>query len=243
MLARKRNFGILMILVFLIGIFVMSAARDADAAFKLRLTQGATVIEITDDETDGGADDDASSISGHIFWSGQVGVFTLAIETGTSKDHTGSAIWPNMTAVSQNITASSAGTLTIELTDTDFGPPPLSPLPFEAAMNSSHVNSQSVTYNSYYDNANAEYGQAGSIVTLGPSSGIFNEIGTSTEAVANSYSLTMELVVASGAATTTNFDASLRAIPEPGTLFLLGTGLMGLVGYANLRLRRRKKNI
>jgi len=30
-------------------------------------------------------------------------------------------------------------------------------------------------------------------------------------------------------------------VPEPGTLLLLGSGLVGIAGYGKLRFRRRKK--
>ena len=36
-------------------------------------------------------------------------------------------------------------------------------------------------------------------------------------------------------------DSTGGVIPEPGTLLLLGAGLVGLVGYGKLRLQRRKK--
>ena len=37
------------------------------------------------------------------------------------------------------------------------------------------------------------------------------------------------------------FRVTMHPVPEPGTLFLLGTGLIGIAGYSGLRSRRRKK--
>jgi hypothetical protein len=40
---------------------------------------------------------------------------------------------------------------------------------------------------------------------------------------------------------TDNFHTSAEPIPEPGTLLLLGSGLIGIAGYGKLRLGRKKK--
>jgi hypothetical protein len=39
-----------------------------------------------------------------------------------------------------------------------------------------------------------------------------------------------------------NLRVEADPVPEPGTLILLGTGLVGLVGYGKLRLKSRKRS-
>ena len=40
----------------------------------------------------------------------------------------------------------------------------------------------------------------------------------------------------------TSFDAENSAsVPEPGTLMLLGSGLLGIAGYSRVRFGRKKK--
>ena len=75
--------------------------------------------------------------------------------------------------------------------------------------------------------------------TLGPftpgASKAFSDITSGLHAFTGSYSLAIVADIFHPAPGTTSFDASLSPTPLPGTLLLLGTGLVGLAGYARRR--------
>jgi len=92
----------------------------------------------------------------------------------------------------------------------------------------------------YYSTTNsifAETTQIGS--TLGPYSSGFNATTTGT-ITSSSYSLTEDLLLtatSSGANVTASLDSGLTVTPEPGTLLLVGAGMVGLTVFRG----RRKK--
>jgi hypothetical protein len=233
----KYYFRILMIMFLAIGICFLGMTRDADAAFKLRMTEGVNVVTVTDNGVG-----DLNPIAGSIGFAGAVGNFTFNIIAGKAKPAIGSAEVPELSLISSNSSASLPGTLFIELTDTGYGPSQ-SPLVFANAINGALATTGVVNYSSYIDNSNAEFGHGTLVKQLGPGSGNFDLEGNGSVATSNPYSVTMEMSLVHTGQQESQFDASMTAqpIPEPSTLLLLGSGLLGVIGYTKFRLSGRKK--
>ena len=126
--------------------------------------------------TDGGAGD-LSLLPGQIVFGGTVGTFDVVVEIGVSKPILGSAAFPVMTLASSVTTTpflhTALSTLTIKLTDTDFGPS-ASPLGFVSIFNSASPATQSSDLDTYIDLGNAAFGTTTPLSSLGPASGDFD---------------------------------------------------------------------
>lgn len=95
-------------------------ATDAGAVGTIRLThvESGTSVTVTD-----GDPNDVAPQTGLIQFNGAVGIFSINTTAGTTKPLLGSETTPGLALSSFNVSGG-AGTIKLELSDTDFSPPP-----------------------------------------------------------------------------------------------------------------------
>jgi len=211
------------VLIFTIG--------TAKALFQLRVTaSGGGSVLVTDNGVG-----DLNPLPGVIAFSGAVGDFTVNTITGLSKPILGSPNTPHTDLNSVNVTATSGGTILIELTDTGFtdGGPVLA----------SHVGGTiingTVSFDAWAGGSNVEFAHAGAHTHMGP----FGPISFSGDASAlgvtgNPFAMTAQASATFGTnGGTMSWDFDNQVIPEGSSLAMLLPGLAPL----GLILRRRMK--
>lgn len=231
----KSIISVLALMILTLGIQTPSYAT----AF-LRLDNGTSSVTIEDNLAG-----DLNPSLGVINFSGALGGWTLNVTTGETKPVSGNAVAPYMYLNSINFTLPSGlpggGVMTISFTDQGFGPLP-DGLYFRGSY--SGTTTGSVIYKAYLDLSNTLFGDDISLFstsTQGP--GPFS--GTIASASLNDaefpYSLTQELIInhGSGPNQSTSGDFAIGEIPEPSTLLLIGSGLLGLAGYGGKKFFKK----
>ncbi|MEW5803168.1 MAG: PEP-CTERM sorting domain-containing protein [bacterium] len=202
-------------------IFAFSSSANA---LEITLTDGTNNVIVVDN----GAGDLDSTV-GLVVWSGPIGNFISTVTTGTSKPVVGSAAEPNLDLLSVEVSGTKSGTLHVMVTDTGFGPLAAGLTGFSSQIGG--TTDGSVTFDTYYDTTNVNYGTGthiASAVGLGPGSFNFTQNYNGIPG-ANPFSLTIDVGIAHNApGQMTSFNAEIEPIPEPGTIMLLGLGLLGL---------------
>ncbi|GMR05241.1 MAG: hypothetical protein BMS9Abin24_035 [Thermodesulfobacteriota bacterium] len=239
----KKLAKILALVVFMS--LTTAGARQAHAVImttaQLSIDDGTTFVTIFDN---GAGDSD--SLVGFINYSAPSGTFAnfvAAVSLGTTKPLIGSGDKPYLDLASVNVTSfgASADVLTIKFTDTDFTD--LAPVVTGFKSEIGGVTDGTVTYATYFDNGNTAFGQATSLSDLGSFSGsafsgsAYASLASLSPTPAGPYSLTLVTTVSNnaGMGKITSYNASV-SVPEPSTLLLLGSGMLGFAF-----LRRRKK--
>lgn len=223
-----KHYKMLLLVAAIITVLGMTQSAYA-GVFTLTLTQGASTVTVTDTDLDG-----------VITFSGVVGVFAVNVTTGLSKPFEPSG--PGFGYMDLNsVNASTAsGTLVIKLSDTDFpGGGPGGTLLGEVGG----TTQGSAEFWGYKDPSNTLFGTSGALsVHMGPfTGGAFSGTDTFAHApLAEPYSMTLVAEITHGTGTkNTSFDFSLQnnVIPEPSSLLLIGTGLLGLGIVARRKFR------
>jgi hypothetical protein len=199
---------------------------------QMQITDGTNTINITDNGVS-----DGSPYAGILTYTGQIGVFDITTDSGTTKPHDGSAAVPTM-HLGVYGSASGTGTLTVKFTETDFGPMANSLTGFVSHLGGYNAGpNQSLAV--YYDTANTAFGTTGStavkiadLTTIGTKA-FFAGIPANSP-----FSLTMVSTMSLNDSQTGSLDMAVAPVPEPATMLLLGTGLAGIAG---LRRRKNKK--
>jgi len=216
-------------------LFVALMLTFATTADALQLT-----IDVIDSSThskviaDGDANDSnplAGVISYYSAISGNIGIFNVELTIGAqTKPTAGTASNPIFVLhdVSSSSASGEAGILNISASDQNYNidGTGLSGWTFDAS--GSPANTMSLQ--AYYDNTNALHGHG----TLIGDTGLFASADAfhinSGDTPSGDFSLTLAATInhAGGMFEHSSFNADLNPLPEPGTILLLGFGLLGL---------------
>ncbi len=162
------------------------------------------------------------------------GTWTITIDSGTS----GSA--PSID-VSSNDTANTTGSLTVTLGETGLtSPAGNTAWNTQFSGNFSNASGTTVSLNSYVDQTDTMFGTGtslGSTLSSTASPFALSEIGTA-DITTTPYALTLVMSISDApAGATYSLDGSVTYVPEPASLLLFGSGLIGLAA-----IRRRLRS-
>jgi hypothetical protein len=210
---------------------VAGLVANATAVPTLYLSDGVNSVTVVD----GGAGD-SNPLAGVVTFNGSIGLnWTLNVTTGISKPMLGSQTQPWMDLNSVNATSKGAGSLTIKLSDTGFGP-----VSGKLTSKIGGTTQGIVTMNTYADAGNGVF----ALTTPLTSQGAFGT-GTGTKAFASTasttlngalpFSLTEVATITHNRQAVSSFNEELR-VPDAGlTLALLGMSLIGLAAFTRNR--------
>ena len=218
--------------LLLASVLALSVATTVNALPVLRLTtSGGASATISD----GGAGDVNGAAGAVTFVNGLGSDWFVNVTTGLSKPILGAANAPELDISSVNVSAMpGAGWLDIELTDTGFTP--TAGALFLAAIGGTTAGS--ISYQTYLDSGNTEFAKTTALTSIGGVGPAFSATTYSVLTSAVTYSLTLVVRITHTGSSTiqaSSFDALLK-VPEPGTLLLLGSGMLA---FAMVTRRRR----
>jgi len=194
----------LAVALFVLSVLILGVQSPAQAALTLTLYDGTTTITVGDDTAN-----DSWAGAGVIAYLGSIGIWTVNVSTGISENSAGN-LYMDLNSINKS---RAAGTLKISLTDTVV---PTSATPYTLSVGGTTAGTVTVT----------------SPDTLGPlGGGAFS--GSTTGTFSSAEAVLVTEITHSGAGLT-SFDTELAAVPIPAAFWLLGSGLMGLIG-----IRRR----
>lgn len=211
---------------------VLAAAQAVEASsIALKISDGTTTITVLDNQAG-----DTDATIGIIDFSGLVGAWNVNNVTGLGEPIMGDGA---MHLNSLNV-ASAGTTSTLQIWFTMYDIATVYP-GFDQLFGGTATNA-TATYSALVSDANLLY-QGTTFASLGPFTGAFSGTSTGAVTVGAPYSLTQLFTVTgltAGSRVSFSADAEMNAVPEPGSMLLLGTGLFAIGGLARRRFQARR---
>lgn len=191
----------------------------------LELSSGGSLVQVKD-----GDPLDSNIAAGVVTYSGSIENFNINVTTGLTIS--GTSVWPHLDLNSVDVSSLSGGVLTIKFSENNYT------APYDVLMKIGGTTDGTVLYESYFSNSNDTLATTTLIGSLGPFGSAFSGTGAFGFSRITPYSLTEVVTVTHNAPGGSSFNAELRAVTEPGTMMLLGSGLVGLAGWGRKKFRK-----
>jgi len=197
----------------------------------IRLFDGITTVTVADGDV--GPPTDSNAVAGAVTWIGGVGSWVVNVTTGV-----GAPLFsdPHLDLNSINISNTSGPGVFLDVwvSQTDFTLGGIAQLAaFFGSIGGTSVGT--LAWDMWVDDANGLFSQATQVAGAATVGSPFAQSGVGHAIVDGTFSMTLHVRVLHGNAPgTTSFDFEGFVVPEPGTIALLGIGLIGLA-----LLRRR----
>lgn len=204
----------------------LGVTTPASATVTVSVFDGITLATCAD-----GAACDVNPVGGIVTFVYVVGSWAGSVATGASTSPV------PLIDLHGFATSTGAGSLSLFVSDIDFTLGPTASLRnFIGGIGGTQpASGASISYSMWADDANALFGTI-DLIDSGAKAGTpFSDVLAGTGTTADTFSMTLGVVVTHNATGFSSFDFEGSAAPEPGTLLLVGAGLLGFVG-----LGRRK---